>query len=160
MKDYLAFIDEIGSTTDGKFIYRFDFTKDVLSVWGEYFNVVPCAIIPNLQPDENCLSKRAKVIFPVKMAIAKYNCCFSMQDCIDGIFPLMFSEIGDDMITFEEKPLFFRFGENFDDIVEKFKKLGLEFFDIEEIENKSDEPIESLINRIGNNDDKNNDDPF
>ena len=35
MDEYLAFVDEIGRTTDGKFIYRLDFTVDTDSVWGD-----------------------------------------------------------------------------------------------------------------------------
>lgn len=160
MKEFLAFVDEIGRTTDGQYLYRFDFTTDTLSVWGEYFNVVPCAIIPGLQPDENCLTKRAKVTFPIKMVIAKQNFCFSMQDCIDGIIPLMFSEIDENTIELDEKPIFFRFGEEISEVEDKLKKIGLNLFDIEEVKNGDDSAIEDLINRIGteNNDDEDN--PF
>ena len=64
MEEFLGFVDEIGRTVDGKHIYRFDFTLDTETIWGEYFNVTPSAIIPDLQPDKNALSKQAKAIFP------------------------------------------------------------------------------------------------
>ena len=64
MTEYLAFVDEIGRTIDKKYIYRFDFTVDTETVWGEFFNVAPAAIIPKIQPDKNTLSTSAKVISP------------------------------------------------------------------------------------------------
>ena len=125
MDEFLGFVDEIGRTTDGKYIYRFDFTTDTETIWGEYFNVTPTAIIPDLQVDINALSKQAKVIFPREMVIAKKNYCFSMQDCIDGIIPLIFSEISEDGLEYNEAPLFFRFGESFENMEKILSKLYL-----------------------------------
>ena len=62
MDEFLGFVDEIGRTIDGKHIYRFDFTLDTETIWGEYFNVTPSAIIPDLQPDKNALSIQAKLL--------------------------------------------------------------------------------------------------
>ena len=55
MEEYLAFIEEIGRTINGEYSYCFYFTYDTEIVWGEYFNVTPSAIIPDLQPDINAL---------------------------------------------------------------------------------------------------------
>ena len=157
MDEYLAFVDEIGRTTDGKFIYRLDFTVDTDSVWGDYFNIIPSAIVPNLQPDTNCLSKTCRAIFPKKMVIAKQSYCFSMQDCIDGICPLMFSEIGDDTIEIDDVPLFLSFGETFEVVSDTLKKLGIEITDIEDVKRGDESAIDRLIDNI-DSDDKNNDD--
>ena len=35
-EEYLGFVDEIGRTTDGKYLYRFDFTYDPDSLWGAF----------------------------------------------------------------------------------------------------------------------------
>ena len=114
MEEYLAFVDYIGRTIDGQYIYRFDFTVDPDSVWGEFFNVTPAGIVPDMQPDINSLSKTCKVNFPVEMQIAKKNYCFSMQDCIDGIIPVIFSEISEDAVVYNDAPLFFKFGEEYE----------------------------------------------
>ena len=148
MVDFLGFVDLIGRTIDGKYLYRFDFTSDLDVLWGEYFNVTPSAIIPNLQPDKNTLSKSAKVIFPREMIIAKKNYCFSMQDCIDGIIPLIFTELDDETLMLNEKPFFIRFGEPFEDIVEKLKQINIELFDIIEVEKGDNSAIDALINSI------------
>ena len=148
MEEYLAFVDYIGRTIDGDYIYRFDFTVDTDSVWGEFFNIAPSALIPDLQPDINSLSKTAKVLLPIEMQLAKKNTCFSMQDCIDGIIPLAFSEISENCIEYNNAPLFFKFGEEYEKIENKLKSLGFELYDIESIKNGNDSAIDNLIDNI------------
>lgn len=148
MEDFLGFVDLIGRTIDGKYIYRFDFTTDIDVLWGEYFNVTPSGIIPGLQPDKNALSRSGKIIFPREMVIAKKNYCFSMQDCIDGIIPLIFSEIDEETLELDDKPFFIRFGESFSKVKEKLDKVNLDFFELYEIEKGDDSAIDALINDL------------
>ena len=132
-EEYLGFVAEIGRTTDRKYMYRFDFTYDPDSLWGDFFNIPPACIVPDLAPDPNCLSRSAKIVSPVKLMTAKENACFSMQDCIDGIIPLCFSEIGEDTIEFHHKPLKFRFGEKLETVEMKITECGLLNLGFEEI---------------------------
>lgn len=148
MEEYLAFVDYIGRTIDGKYIYRFDFTVDTDSVWGEYFNVTPAGIVPDLQPDINSLSKSCKVNFQIEMQLAKKNYCFSMQDCIDGIIPLIFSEISEEGIEYNDAPLFFKFGENFETIKETLQSINIELYDIEDVKKGDESAIDDLIDNI------------
>jgi hypothetical protein len=148
MEEYLAFVDYIGRTIDGKYIYRFDFTVDTDSVWGEYFNVTPAGIVPDLQPDINSLSKSCKVNLPIEMQLAKKNYCFSMQDCIDGIIPLIFSEISEEGIEYNDAPLFFKFGENFETIKETLQSINIELYDIEDVKKGDESAIDDLIDNI------------
>ena len=152
MTEYLAFVDEIGRTIDKKYIYRFDFTVDTETVWGEFFNVAPAAIIPNIQPDKNTLSTSAKVIFPRQMAIAKKNFCFSRQDCIDGIMPLIFSEIDDKTLEIGEVPFFLNFADPIETVKEKLSAINCELYDIEEVEKGDESAIDALIDAMDNND--------
>lgn len=160
MIEYLGFVDEIGRTTDGKYVYRFDFTVDKDTIWGEYFNITPSAIIPDLQADINSLTKQAKVIFPREMVIAKKNFCFSMQDCIDGIIPLIFCEIDEETIIIDEKPFFIRFGETYENVEKILEKAGLSFFDIEIVEKGDDSMIDELINSLDDDEDNFDDENF
>lgn len=156
MEEYLAFVDYIGRALDGKYIYRFDYTVDTEIVWGDFFNVTPSAIVPDIQPDKNTLSHTCKVFFPSRMAIAKKNFCFSMQDCIDGIMPLIFSEIGEDELEYKDAPLFFRFGEPMELVMEKLDSFKeIEVFDMEEVEKGDDSAIDELIEAMENNNDEN-----
>lgn len=156
MTEYLAFVDEIGRSVDGKYIYRFDFTTDTEVVWGDFFNVTPSGIIPKLEPDINTISKSAKIIFPRKMSIAKESNCFSMQDCIDGIIPLIYSDIDEDTLEFDNAPFFLPFGIDKDEVDKKISGLGLKFFDLEEVEHGSDSAIDKLIDSMGDNNDDDN----
>ena len=160
MVDYLGFVDFIGKSTNGEYIYRFDFTTDIDVLWGEYFNVAPTAMIPNLQPDENTLSRSGKVLFPREMVIAKKNYCFSMQDCIDGIVPLIFSEIDEETLSYNDEPFFIHFGEKFEDVENKLKLFGLSFFELHNIEKGDSSAIDDLIDSIDDGDliDENDDD--
>lgn len=150
MEEFLGFVDEIGRTCDGGYIYRFDFTSDIETIWGEYFNVAPSAIIPNLQPDKNALTKQAKIVFPREMVIAKKNFCFSMQDCIDGIIPLIFCEIDENTIEYDNKPFFLPFGVSYDNVEKIISTIGLEMYDIENVEKGDDSVIDTLIDSIDN----------
>ena len=152
MDGFLGFVDEVGRTTDGKYIYRFDFTSDTETIWGEYFNVTPSAIIPDLQADVNALTYQAKAIFPREMVIAKKNYCFSMQDCIDGIIPLIFSEIDDETLMLNEKPFFLPFGVTFEEVERALNAVNISFFDIEEVEKGDESAIDDLINSIDDDD--------
>ena len=96
MGEYLAFVDYLGKSVEGEFIYRFDFTNDTDTVWGDYFNVAPTIIIPDLQPEENVVCKSARVKIDKELNLAKRNGCFSMQDCFDGIISLAFTELSED----------------------------------------------------------------
>ena len=111
-----------------------------------------------LQADINALTRQAKAIFPREMVIAKRNYCFSMQDCIDGIIPLMFSEIDENTLLLDDKPFFLKFGTPFDEVEEKLKSIGISFFDIEEVEKGDDSAIDNLINSIDEGDGEEEDD--
>ena len=150
-EEYLGFVEEIGRTTDGKYLYRFDYTYDPESLWGEFFNIPPACIIPELEPDPKCLSHTMKVIAPVKLMTAKENACFSMQDCIDGIIPLCFSEIDENTIFYKDKPLKFRFGEKIETVKMKMETCGIENLGLEEIKRNDENLVNDLINNLNNN---------
>ena len=148
MNEYLAFVDFIGTNNDGSYIYRFDFTIDTDSVWGEYFNIQPSGYVPNIQPDINCITTRSKVLFPREMALAKTSYCFSMQDCIDGIIPLCFSEIDDETVEYEDAPILFNFGEDRTDVENKLKSVGCSFYETETIEHGNSNAVDALLNDL------------
>ena len=150
-QEYLAFVDEIGRTIDGKYLYRFDYCKDTEIVWGNYFNITPAIIVPNIQPDNNCLSKTEEVISEKKLELAKTNGCFSMQDCIDGIISLCFSQINDDeSIYYNGEPLKFDFGEKLEDVRERLTKCGFTLCGLKEAEVDD----ESLVEVKGHEEDE------
>jgi hypothetical protein len=81
-----------------------------------------------------------------------------MQDCIDGIIPLIFCEIDEETIIIDEKPFFIRFGETYENVEKILEKAGLSFFDVEIVEKGDDSMIDELINSLEDDDEDNFDD--
>ena len=143
--EYLAFVNEMGTDMEGRPVYTLHFTTDTESVWGEYFNVAPASLANNLMVDENCITSRATVTMPRKVEIAARNNCFSMQDCIDGIIPLMFSPIDENTIAIDDIPFNLHFGEPFDEVEKKLSSIGVELKDIEVVEHGDDSAVDKLM---------------
>lgn len=140
---YLAFVDLIGQTVDGKNIYRFDFTQAPDVVWGESWNVTPAGITPKLFPDQNCLSITAQLICEHRYQLAKESTCFSMQDCIDGIIPLMFDEpYSDELVVLD-------FGITLEEVVERLDEQKLTLVNPKNVnEDRDNEVIDNLIDNL------------
>jgi hypothetical protein len=105
------------------------------------------------------VSSSAKANFPNKLILAKKNYCFSMQDCIDGIISMMFSEIDDNTLECDDAPFHLDFAEPIESVVEKLKKVGIELYDIQEVERGDDSAIDDLLDAMGD-DDNNEGDEF
>ena len=103
---------------------------------------------------------RAKAVFPREMVIAKKNSCFSMQDCIDGIIDMMFSEIDDETLEIDDCPFSLKFGEEMESVIQKLDKVGISFFETEEINNARESAIDDLINSIDDDNNEIEDDDF
>lgn len=145
MNKFLAFIDELNSTKNDVYLYRLYFTDNKETLWGEYFNIVPSSIIPNLKPDMSLITFIATLEVPFELELAKNNSCFSMQDCIDGIISLSF-------YNDEENLLVFNFGETFEEIEEKILQKNFKLFNFKELnkEVNENEIINNCINKIKN----------
>lgn len=158
---FLAFVDIAGKTIDGKYIYRFDFTKATDIVWGDQWNTTPAGIIPNLEPDMNCLSLTGKVETKHRYLLAKENTCFSMQDCIDGILPLLFDE------PYSDELMVLPFGMPMENVISELEKHQLSIMDIKDVNEENDnEIIDNLVDSLesqtkqADNDDNDLDDEF
>lgn len=143
MGDYLAFVKKIGDTLDGQNIYQFMFTTVPDVVWGENFNIIPAGIIPNLVPDNNCLSRKGRVVTDIDFFLACESTCFSMMDAIDGVIALCFTEpgVGEEII--------FHFNEAFETVLEKLRMHSLELTELEDVKiEDEDDIIDGAIKRL------------
>lgn len=155
MEEFLAFVKKIGNTLDGQNIYEFMFTTAPDAVWGENFNIIPSGIIPNITPENNCLSRKGRVITDIDFKLACESTCFSMMDCIDGIIALCFTEAG------IENEFHFKFGENFTEVIDKLHKYNLDIIQLEDVKIDDEEIINDVVKKLekeDNNDDNNIDD--
>lgn len=147
MEEFLAFVRKIGTTLDGQYIYEFMFTTVPDVVWGDNFNIIPAGIIPNLSPEKNCLSKKGRVITDIEFKLACESTCFSMMDSIDGIIALCFTEAG------VENEFNFKFGEEYNHVLNTLKKYNLKLIEIEEIKIEDENIIDDVVKQLENFDD-------
>ena len=147
---YLAFIDNVGTNLDEKYVYQFYFSETPEVVWGEFWNVCPCSIVPTIIPDKATISVIYECEFDKELSLAINNSCFSMQDCIDQIIALGWFELNENVI-YNDKTMLFKFGEYFEDTENKIKYIDSTFNKIWEQTDDSDDMIDNLIDKIGGN---------
>ena len=130
---YLVYIEPIGLNFNNEWEYEFLFSDSPDTVWGEDWAEQCPSACDSLRPDDSMVSVVKRLSTMIPFSTAQKNSCFSMQDCIDGIIPLCFSEIGEDTIEFHHKPLKFRFGEKLETVEMKIAECGLLNLGFEEI---------------------------
>ena len=115
----LGFIRLIGAESDGIYNYEFIFTNNIDEFWGENFEYKPCCLCNDLIPNDEYITEIHKIRAKLKFDLVQDNCCFSMQDCMDGIISLAWENIDDYDEYPEDGRLVFNFGESYDDVERK-----------------------------------------
>ena len=116
---YLGFIRLIGPESDGIYNYEFIFTNNIDEFWGENFEYKPCCLCNDLIPNDEYITEIHKIRTKINFDLVQNNCCFSMQDCMDGIISLAWENIDDYEEYPEDGRLVFNFGESYDDVERK-----------------------------------------
>lgn len=118
----LCFVRSVGTDIDDNNIYELLFTENSDIFWGEGFEYVPASLVNNITPNEGSYSVTKSIKTSLKLCLASESCCYSMQDCIDGIVAIAYEDIS----TYDEFPdegrLVLHYGESYDEIE---RKLGL-----------------------------------
>ena len=136
---FLCFIKEVTKLIDDKFVYDFVFTNEPEMAWGEYFNIAPSSVIPNLMIYEESIGEIWRIESPYYLVLAKNSSCFSMQDSFDNIIPLAFVDIEKhDLILYNEKVLKFEFGEAQESVEKKIKEFNFNILEKNIIDNNPD----------------------
>lgn len=148
---YLVFIDNVGTNLDDKFVYHFYFSETPEVVWGEFWNICPCSIVPTIIPDKATITKIYEVESDYEISTVVKNSCFSMQDCIDRIISLGWVDFNE-KIFIKGKLIKFDFGEHFIETETKLKFMETSMSKIWEITDDSEDAINDLIDKIGGND--------
>ena len=125
---YLGFIKLIGEETDGYYRYEFIFTDNPDEFWGDSFEFKPCCLVNELIPSDEYVTEIKIVKTKIKLDLIQNNCCFGMQDCMDGIVALAFENIDEyEYYPDDRGRLFFMFGESFEKVENKLAKCGILF---------------------------------
>ena len=150
---YLVFIDNVGTNLDDKYVYQLHFSETPEVVWGEFWNICPCSIVPTIIPDKATITQIYEVELDYEISTVVNNSCFSMQDCIDRIISLGWIDFTE-KINIEGRLIKFDFGEHFVETENKMKFLDSEMHLIWEHSDDSEEAINDLINKIGGSNDE------
>ena len=89
----LCFARHIGDDVEGKHIYEFLFTNNPDEFFGENFEYNPACLVHELTPFDEAYQLVRIVTTDIKFKLAQESCCYSMQDCFDGIHPVAFEDI-------------------------------------------------------------------
>lgn len=152
-KLYLAFIENIGINLNDKYVYHFYFSDVPEVVWGEFWNVCPCSIVPFITPDKATITNIYECELEYEINLVTSNSCFSMQDCIDQIIALGWLDLHEN-ILYDGKSMSFKFGEHFEDTENKIKQIDGSFSKIWEKTDDTESMIDNLIDKIGGGNDE------
>lgn len=146
---FLVFVDDIGyDAVKSKYIYRFDFSTNIEEVWGTDFNITPAIISPVVQVDRNYISGYMNVFSDVKLLIAKKNTCFSMQDCIDGIISLCFSDFEEPLRNKNKEYFKLDFATPYSDVIKVLDDFQIEHDAIRHNVPNDDVILDKIINDL------------
>lgn len=120
----LCFIKKIGINLKNEYQYEFLFTDKIDEVWGENFEMMPASICNNLIPNEEDYNEIKTLSMKHQLILIQDSCCFSIQDCMDGIISLGYAYDDNKII------LNLKYGETLDEIENKLANLNM-FFDYE-----------------------------
>lgn len=117
---FLCFINFIGEDSEGFNMYEFIFTDNIDEVWGENFDQKPACLVNNLIVSSEYVTEAHIVKMKQLLSLIQHNCCFGMQDCMDGVVSLASSDIND-----MDNLLVFDFGESFDECQKKLAEKSI-----------------------------------
>ena len=121
---YLVYVNPVGKDSNDLFEYEFFFSETPENVWGEDWNIACPAACGDTLPDPTTYSEVKIIKTDIPLFCVQQNTCFSLQDCIDGIVCLAFSE-NENIFTV------FNFNENYLEVMRKiniFVKKYIFFF--------------------------------
>lgn len=118
---YLCFVRLIGEENDGMYRYEFIFTDNPDECWGDGFDEKPSGIINDLHPFDEYVTEIHILKTNIKFDLIQNNCCFSMQDCMDGCVALAYYL--DE--SWKMNNIIFMYGENIEDVEKKLSDNNL-----------------------------------
>ena len=116
---YLCFVRLIGEENDGYYRYEFIFTDNPDEVFGDDWEYKPAGLVNDLMPSDEYITEIHIVKTKIKFDLIQDNCCFGMQDCLDGIVAIAYEDIDEYDDYPNDGRLVFMFGEDYDEVERK-----------------------------------------
>ena len=140
---YLVYVEPVGLNSHDLFEYEFLFSETPDVVWGEDWAEQCPLACENMRPSSDMISVIKRLTTLVPFGVAQRNTCFSMQDCIDGIIPLLFDE------PYDDEFMMLPFGIPMSEVEEILAEHGLVIENLVDLNEKKDnEVIDDLIEKL------------
>ena len=122
---YLIFVRLIGEENDGNYRYEFIFSDNPDETWGDHWEEKPICLVHDPMPNDEYITETKILKSKIKFDLIQNNCCFSMQDCIDGIIALINENIDDYSTYPEDGRLYFMYGEHIEEVEKRLAMKNL-----------------------------------
>lgn len=121
----LAFIVLVGMENDGNYLYEALFTSNEDELWGDGFEYKPCCLYNGLKPNDDYIDLVMTFRTDIKLDLIQNNCCFGMQDALDGIVSIAYESL-DGLDEYpQDGRLYFMFGEPYSLVARKLAKKNI-----------------------------------
>ena len=117
--EYLCFVNLKGKSMDDVYCYEFIFSTQPDSFWGENFEYMPCCLCDGLKPSDEYVTTVSIVNTKIKLNLIQDSCCFSFQDCTDGVVALAYESLEEYDEYPENGRIVLQFGEEYNDVSRK-----------------------------------------
>lgn len=121
---YLIYVNGVGKDWEGNYYYEFLFSEDIENVDGDNWDVYPANGQPE-PPYQHHVNKVGKMSSnEIKLNLIQDSNTFAVWDAIDGVISLAWEDIDE----YDEAPdvrLYFKYGENIEEVEEKLYDKGL-----------------------------------
>lgn len=128
MDNLLIFINPLGQSYDGQYLYEFMFSDSIEDVDGEDWDISPASGLPQPPSEYAKLVKTLKT--EIKIDLIQNSDTFSLWDSVDGVIALGW----EDVMVYEEYPDFrlcFKYGETLESINKQLYQKELMWHGIE-----------------------------
>ena len=123
----LIFVNIVGKNAEDNFVYEFYFSDEAEMAWGIDWDIKP-AVICNLSVPKKMNYDIIKTLkTDISLCVAQKNSCFSMQDCKDGIIPIVWENIDGYDEYPDEGRIVFPFASTLEEVEDMFSKRNLSF---------------------------------
>jgi hypothetical protein len=129
---YLIYVNHVGKSYKGNYIYEFIFSNTLEGIDGEDWDTFPASGRPE-PPHEIFIKKVGKLESSLKLDVVQNSDTFAVWDAVDGVIALAWENVNA-YDSYPEHRLCFKFGETFEDVKDKLYEKDLILTPDEKIE--------------------------
>jgi hypothetical protein len=120
---FLIYINVIGKDYKDNFIYEFIFSDTLKDVDGNQWDAVPASGQPD-PPNDVFINSVGRIETELLLDVIQNSTIFAVWDAIDGVVALAWENL-DELETYPESRLIFKYGETMEDVETKLYERDL-----------------------------------